>query len=78
MGGPHVGMLRGRRGHGETLSAAEALGLTERTWGSGGWRGNRREGGVTGYTCEGRVAGWFGGTWRAWVWEREVTVAHVG
>ncbi len=78
MGGPHVGMLRGRCGHGDTVIAARAWGLIQRTWRTGGWGGNRREGGVTGYTCEGRMHGWLGGTRRAWVWEWEVTVAHEG
>lgn len=71
-------MLRGRWGHGDTLTAARARGLIQMTWGTGGWGGNRREGGVTGYTCEGRMVGWLGGTRRAWVWEWEVTMAHVG
>lgn len=70
-------MLSDRRGHGDTVIAAGAWGLIKRTWGTRGWGGNRREGGVTGYTCEGRMVGWLGGTRRAWVWEWEVTVGQV-
>lgn len=70
-------MLRGRWGHGDTITVAGAWGLIQRTWRTRGWGGNRGEGGVTGYTCEGRMHAWFGGPWRAWVREWEVTVAHV-
>lgn len=38
---------------------------------------NGREGGVTGYTRERRVVGWFRGVWRAWVGEWEAAVRQV-
>lgn len=72
-------MLRGGWGQGDALAAAGARGLVQSIGGAGGRGGNRREGGVTGYTCEGGVdACWLWGTRRAWVREREVSVAHVG
>lgn len=75
VGGPHVGMLRGGRGHGDTIAAAGALGLAERTGGRGGKGG---ECGVTGYASEERVDARGGGTGSGRVLEREVTVAHEG
>lgn len=70
-------MLRGRWRHGDTITAARALGLIV-TWGTGAWGGDGGEGGVTGYACEGRMDARRGGTWRAWVLEWEVIVAHEG
>lgn len=70
-------MLSDRWGHGDTVIAARSWGLIKRTWGARGWGENRREGGVAGYTCEGRMVGRLGGTRRAGVREREVTVGQV-
>lgn len=77
MGGPHVGMLSPRWGQGDTVAAAWMWGLIRRTWGTGERGLNRREGGVTGYTCERGVVAWLGRFWRAWAGEREVTVGRV-
>lgn len=77
MSGPHVGVLRWRWGHVNTLIAARTWGLIQVIWGTWSWGGSSREGGVTGYTCEGSMVGLFGGTRRTRVWEWEVTVTHV-
>lgn len=78
MGRPHVGMLRGGRGHGDPVTAAGALAPVVRTRGTVDRGGGGGEGGVTGSVCEGQMDARRGGTWRDWVLEWEVTVAHVG
>lgn len=55
----------------------QGRGLINTIWGTRGRGVNRREGGVTGYTCERWLVGRLGEFWRAWVREWEVTVRRL-